>query len=108
MGIPGVLNSSMVESFASLPASLFDPNYWGPILAIFVLVVLYSIASSVHRLKRDIASVSSELSAVRSALKKIQWSVDRLDANRPPDTTEEKSIGELLFRFDDDRGERER
>ena len=108
MKIPGMLISSMVESFANLPASLFDPNYWGPIFAIFVLVVLYSIASSIGRLKRNIASVSSELSAIRSTLEKIQWSLDRLEANRPPDSKEEKAFQELLVRLDNDLRERER
>lgn len=108
MEIPGMLQSSVLESVAGLPASLSDPKVWGPILAIFVLVVLYSIVSSVNRLRREIASFSSELSAVRSTLQRIQWSVDRLHANRPPDADEEKTIGDLLFRFDDDRREGER
>lgn len=108
MEIPGMLTSSMVESFANLPASLSDPQYWGPILALFVLVVLYAIAFSVGRLKRNIASASSELSEIRTALRKIQWSLDRLEANRPPDTKEDKSIQDLLFQLDNKRSEGER
>lgn len=108
MEIPGMLTSSMVESFANLPASLFDSQYWGPIVALFVLVVLYLIAFSVGRQKRNITSALSELSEIRTALKKIQWSLDRLEANRPPDSKEDRSIQELRFRLDDDRSQRER
>jgi len=108
MEISGMLISWMVESIANLPASLFDPKYRGPIFAIFVLVVLYSIVSSINRLKRNIASASSELSAIRSTLKKIEWSLDRLETNRPPIDQKEKAIRELLFRLDDDHPERDR
>jgi hypothetical protein len=104
----GMLISWVVESIAKLPASLFDPHYRGPVFAIFVLVVLYSIVSSINRLKRNIASVSSELSAIRSTLKKIEWSLDRLEANRPPAGKEEKGMRELIFRLDDDPKERDR
>jgi hypothetical protein len=108
MGTPGMLISWIFESIASLPASLFDPKYRGPIFAIFVLVVLYSIVSSINRLKRNIASASSELSAIRSTLKKIEWSLDRLEANRPPGGKEEKAMRDLIFRLDDEPPERNR
>jgi hypothetical protein len=108
MGTPGMLISWIFESIASLPASLFDPKYRGPIFAIFVLVVLYSIVSSINRLKRNIASASSELSAIRSTLKKIEWSLDRLEANRPPGVKEEKAMRDLVFRLDDEHPERDR
>jgi len=107
MGIPGMLVSWVVSSFANLPASLFDPKYQGPILAIFVLVVLYSIVSSVKRLKKNIALVSSELSAIRSDLTKIQWSLDRLEA-RSATAKEEEAIRKLIFRIDNKSPERER
>ena len=104
----GMLISWMVESIANLPASLFVPKYRGPIFAILILVVLYSIVSSINRLKRNIASASSELSAIRSTLKKIEWSLDRIEANRPPGGKEEKAVRDLIFRLDDDPKERNR
>jgi len=105
---PGMMISWMVESISNLPASLFDPKYRGPIFAIFILVVLYSIVSSIHRLKKNIASVSSELSAIRSLLKKTEWSLDRHEGNRTPVAKENKAIRDLLFRLDDDHSKKDR
>lgn len=108
MESPGMMISRMVESITNLPASLFDPKYGVAIFAIFVLVVLYSIISSINRLKRKIATVSSELSAIRSILKKIEWSLDRLEGTRPPDAREDKAIRDLLFRLDNDHSGKNR
>jgi len=103
MESPGTMISWMVESITSLSSSLFDPRYGGPLFALFVLVVLYSIISSVNRLKRRIESFSSELSAIRSILKKIEWSLDRPEGDRSPVAKEDKAIRDLLFRLDNDQ-----
>jgi hypothetical protein len=108
MEIPGMLISWMGDVIANLPASLFDPKYRGPIFAILILVVLYSIVSSLNRMKRNIASVSSELSTIRSTLMKIERSLDRLEANRPPGVKEDKPLKELVFRLDHEFSERDR
>jgi hypothetical protein len=108
MEIPGMMISWMVEAITNLPASLWDPKFGGPIFALFVLVVLYSIVSSINRLKRNIASVSSELSAIRSILKRIEWSLDRHEGNRTPGVKEDKAIRDLLFRLDNDHSGKDR
>ncbi|MGA6993890.1 MAG: hypothetical protein WBX50_08335 [Candidatus Deferrimicrobiaceae bacterium] len=108
MESPGMIISWMVDSITNLPASLFDPKYQWPIFALFVLVVLYSIVSSINRLKRNIASVSSEFSAIRSILKKIEWSLDRQEGNRTPVAKEDKAIRDLLFQLDNDPLEKDR
>ena len=100
--------SWMVESITNLPAALLDPQYRGPIFALFVLVVLYSIVSSINRLKRRMESVSSELSAIRSILKKIEWSSDRREGNRTPGAKEDKAIRDFIFRLDNDRSGKDR
>ncbi|MGB3400817.1 MAG: hypothetical protein WBA34_11685 [Candidatus Deferrimicrobiaceae bacterium] len=105
---PGMMISWVVETITNLPASLLDPNYGGPIFALFVLVVLYSIVSSINRLKRKIASVSSELSAIRPILKKIEWSLDRHEGDRTPDAKEDKAIRDFIFRLDDDHSGKDR
>ncbi|MGB7970536.1 MAG: hypothetical protein WCF31_01065 [Candidatus Deferrimicrobiaceae bacterium] len=98
----GTMISWVVESITNLSASLFDPKYGGPLFVIFVLVVLYSIISSINRLKRKIASVSSELSAIRSVLRRIELSLDRTEGDRTPGEKEDKAIRDLLFRLDND------
>jgi len=108
MGNPGMIIPWLVEAITNLPASLLDPKYGGPIFALFVLVVLYSIVSSLNRLKRNIASVSSELSAIRSILKKIEWSSDRREENRTPGAKEDKAIRDFIFRLDNDRSGKDR
>ena len=105
---PGMMISWMVEAITNLPASLLDPKFGGPIFALFVLVILYSIVSSINRLKRNIASVSSELSAIRSIVKKIEWSLDRNEGNRTPGATEDKAIRNFIFRLDDDHSGKDR
>jgi len=94
---PGILISWMYEAITNLSASLFDPAYGGVLFAVFVLVILYSMVSSINRLKRQIASASSELSAIRSTLKKIESSLGRIEAKRPPGDREEKDIRDLRF-----------
>jgi membrane protein implicated in regulation of membrane protease activity len=97
METPSMLISWMNEAITSLSASLFDPNYGGVFFAVFVLVILYSMVSSINRLKRQIASASSELSAIRSTLKKIESSLGRIEAKRPPGDRGEKDIRDLRF-----------
>src|SRR4030067_3552090 len=97
METPGMLISWMVEAITDLSASLVDPNYGGVLFAVFVLVILYSMVSSFHRLKSQIASASSELSAIRSTLKKLESSRGRIEAKRPPADREDKDIRDLRF-----------
>jgi len=103
MGTLGTFISWIYEAIANLSASLFDPKYWGVIFAVFILVILYSIVSSIKRLGKRLASVSSDLSAIRATLRKMDLSLGKIDANRSPDVQEEKHIRDLLFRVDDDQ-----
>ena len=99
----GTMISWMVESITNLSSSLFDPKYAGVLFVLFVLVVLYSIISSINRLKRKIESFSSELSAIRSILRKIERSLDRPEGDHSPVAKEDKAIRDLLFRLDNDQ-----
>ena len=103
MGTTGTFVSWLTEATAGIIASLSDPKYWGVIFAVFILIILYSIVSSIKRLDRRLASASSELSAIRATLRKIDLSLGKFDAKRSPDDKEEKHIRDLLFRVDDDQ-----
>lgn len=102
---PGALISRMFEAFTNLTAFLFDPNDWGAIFAVIVLVILFSVVSSIKRLNRRLDSASSELSAIRSTLRKIELSLGRTDAKTSPGDIEAKDIRDLLFRLDKDSPE---
>ena len=102
---PGVLISWMFEAITNISASLSDPKYWGAIFALIVLMILYSIVSSIKRLNRRVASASSELSAIRSTLKKIELSLGRIEAMRSPGDKDGKDLRDLLFRVDNDQPE---
>jgi hypothetical protein len=103
MGTPGTFISWIYEAIASIIASLSDPKYWGVIFAVFILIILYSIVSSIKRLSKRLASASSELSAIRATLRRIDLSLGKFDENRSPDDKEVKEIRDLLFRVDDDQ-----
>ncbi len=103
MGTPGTFISWIYEAIASIIASLSDPKYWGVIFAVFILIILYSIVSSIKRLSKRLASASSELSAIRATLRRIDLSLGKYDAKRSPDDKEVKEIRDLLFRVDDDQ-----
>jgi hypothetical protein len=96
----------MKEAIGNLSASILEPDVWGFILAIFFLVILYSMVSSLKRLKREIASVSSELSAIRSTLRNIELSLGRIEESPLEGGEEEKDIWNLTFRLDNDKPER--
>jgi hypothetical protein len=103
----GLIISWMKEAIHNLSASILEPEVWGVILAIFFLGILYSVVSSQNRIKRDIASVSSELSALRSTLRKIELSIERIEENRLAGGEEGKNIWSLPFRLDNDKPKRE-
>jgi len=105
MGTLGTFISWIYEAIANLSASLSDPKNWGLIFAVFILVILYSIVSSIKRLRKRLESASSELSAIRATLRRIDLSLGKLDANRSPDEKEEKHIRDLLFRVEDNQPE---
>ncbi|NNG45986.1 MAG: hypothetical protein HKM86_02580 [Deltaproteobacteria bacterium] len=103
MGTLGTFVSWLTEATAGIIASLSDPKYWGVIFAVFILIILYSIVSSINRLSGRLASASSELSAIRATLKKIQLSLGKYDGKGFPEDKEERDIRDLLFRVDDDQ-----
>ena len=103
MGTFGTFISWINEAIGSMLASLSDPKYWGIIFAVFILIILYSIVSSINRLSKRLASASSELSAIRATLRRIDLSLGKVDAQRSPDDKEVKEIRDLLFRVDDDQ-----
>ncbi len=100
--------SWMAEALSGLPAALLDPEYRGPIFAILVLVVLYSVVSSIRRLRKAVASVSEDLSAIRSTLRKIERSLGRTEWAPGPGDKEGDAIRDLLFRWEDGRSEKDR
>lgn len=99
------LTSWMAEAIHGLPASLSDPKLRVVIFAVLILVILYWIASSVRRLRRQIANLSSELHAIRSILKKIEWGVGRIEEKRTSTNQEKKTIFTLPLREDYDKTE---
>lgn len=103
METTGTFVSWISEAGAAVIASLSEPKYWGVILAVLFLVVLYSVVSSVNRLDKRMASVASELSAIRSSLRKMESSFGPGDARRTPGDREGKDVRDLQFRVDDDR-----
>lgn len=103
METSGTFVSWISDAAAGFIASLSDPKYWGVILALLILVILYSIVSSINRLGRRIASVSSELSEIRSSLRKLALSLDKGDAGRTPSDREGMDVRDLRFLMDDDR-----
>lgn len=103
METPGTFVSWISEAGADVIASLSDPKYWVVILAVLILVILYSIVSSINRLGKRMASVASELSAIRSSLRKVELSLDQGDAGHAPGDRDGKDVRDLRFRVDDDR-----
>ncbi len=97
----------MKEAIRDLSASILEPQVWGVILVIFFLGILYSVVSSLNRIRRNIASLSSELSAIRSTLRNIEMSLGRMEISRIEGGEGEKDIWNLTFRLDNDKPGRE-
>lgn len=98
-----MLISWMYEAIRNIPSSLFDPKYRGILFAVFILVILYSIVSSINRLKRHVSTASSELSAIRSTLKNIELSLGGVESKTSSSGKEEKDIWSIAFREDHDK-----
>ena len=70
------------EAVGSVPQSVSNPKYWGVLFAVVVLLVLYSLVSSVRRLNRHARSVLAELAEIRMTLGRMESSQGRGDAKR--------------------------
>lgn len=101
METAGTFVSWLSEATADVFASLSNPIYWVLILAVLVLVILYSIVSSINRLAKRMASVASELSAIRSDLRLMELSLGKGESRRTPVDREGKKVGDLRFGVDD-------
>lgn len=101
----GTLISWMTEAIRGVPASLSDPKARVVIFAVPLLVLLYWIASSIRRLRRQIAHLSSELQAIRSILKKIEWALGRIEEKKSSADKDRKTIFTLPLRENQDRTE---
>jgi type II secretory pathway component PulJ len=99
----GALVSWMSEAVQNLPASLSDPKSWVTIFAVVLLLVLFSMVSSIRRLNDRLASAFTELSTIRSTLAKMERSLARIEGDRPRADEEGGELQDLLFRMENDR-----
>ena len=100
---PGTLVSRMQEAAHHLPPLLFDPAFWDAIFAVFVLMILYFLVSSVRRLNKQISSVSKELSGIRFSLENVERVLRRTEPAPSKEDDMRKDLQDLLFRMEKDR-----
>jgi hypothetical protein len=81
----------------------FDPKSWGMLFAVLVLLSIWSIVRALTRLARQLSSVVTELSEIRSILKKLEQSVESWKARLPTDNQKEMDILNLPLLERDDR-----
>jgi hypothetical protein len=81
----------------------FDPESWGVLFAVLVLLSIWSIVRALTRLARQLSSAVTELSEIRSILKELEQSVESWKARPPTDYQKEKDILNLPLLERDDR-----
>jgi hypothetical protein len=87
-----------------VPHNSFDPQSWGALFAVLVLLSIWSIVRALTRLARQLASVVAELSEIRSILKELERRVDSWKGGIPTDDRKVKDILNLpLLERDDKR-----
>ena len=102
----GTVASWMAEAIAGIPSRLSDPFFFGAVLAVVFLVALYSIVSSLRRLRRRLEDVAADLSAIRSALKALERASGGSGERNPRGDGEKRDIWTTVFRTDDDATDR--
>ncbi|PWB68360.1 MAG: hypothetical protein C3F14_00140 [Deltaproteobacteria bacterium] len=91
------------EAVSGLSQNAFDPKPWGVLFAILILVSIWSIVRALGRLTRQLSSAVTELSEIRSILKKVERSVEPVKARPPTNDQGEADILNLPLRERDDR-----
>ena len=80
----------------------FDPKSWEVLFAVLVLLSIWSIVRALTRLARQLSSAVTDLSEIRSILRKLEQSVESWKARIPTDDQKEKDILNLpLIERDD-------
>lgn len=91
------------DAVNSVSDNSFDPKLWGVLFAVLVLLSIWSIVRTLTRLARQLSSVVTELSEIRSILKGLEQRVESWKARLPTDDQKEKDILNLPMLERDDR-----
>jgi hypothetical protein len=86
----------------SVSHNSFDPKSWEVLFAVLVLLSIWSIVRALTRLARQLSSAVTELSEIRSILKKLEQSVESWKTRFPTDDKKEKDILNLPLLERDD------
>jgi len=86
----------------SVSQNSFDPKSWEVLFAVLVLLSIWSIVRALTRLARQLSSAVTELSEIRSILKKSEQSVESWKTRLPTDDKKEKDILNLPLLERDD------
>lgn len=90
------------DAVNSVSDNSFDPKSWGMLFAVLVLLSIWSIVRALTRLARQLSSAVTEMSEIRSILKKLEQSVESWKARLPTDDQKEKDILNLPLLERDD------
>lgn len=91
------------EAVGGVSHDAFDPKSWGMLLAVFVLVLVWSIVRALNRLTRQLSSAVTELSEIRAILNEVERDVEPSKAQPPSNDQAETDILNLPLRETDDR-----
>jgi hypothetical protein len=80
-----------------------DPKSWEVFFAVLVLLSIWLIVRTLTRLARQLSSVVTELSEIRSILKELEKSVESWKARLPTDEQKKKDILNLPLLERDNR-----
>jgi len=86
----------------SVSQNSFDPKSWEVLFAVLALLSIWSIVRDLTRLARQLSSAVTELSEIRSILKKLEQSVESWKTRLPTDDKKEKDILNLPLLERDD------
>jgi hypothetical protein len=97
-----LLVSWIRDAVNSVSQNSFDPKSWEVLFAVLVLLSIWSIVRALTRLARQLSSAVTELSEIRSILKKLEQSVESWKARIPTGDQKEKDILNLPLLERDD------
>jgi hypothetical protein len=86
----------------SVSQNSFDPKSWEVLFAVLALLSIWSIVRDLTRLARQLSSAVTELSEIRSILKKLEQSVESWKTRLPTDDQKKKDILNLPLLERDD------
>jgi hypothetical protein len=87
----------------SVSQNSFDPKSWEVFFAVLALLSIWWIVRALTRLARQLSSVMTELSEIRSILKGLEKSVESGKARPPTDDQKKKDILNLPLLERDNR-----